>query len=498
MRAHASEERYRLISRVTSDYTFSTKLDEDGKMKLNWVAGAFEQMTGYTYEEYAALGGWRARLHPDDRKKDEQDLAQLQNNQPVVSEVRTYTKSGDLRWVRISAHPIWDERRNRLAGIVGGVKDITQEKQAQETLNKILLQQAAILNNIPHMAWLKDRDSRYIAVNNSFAKTSGFTPEQISGKTDFDIWRKEFARKYREDDLEVMATKQMRIVEEIQMDSAGNEYWVETIKTPILDENGEAIGTTGIARNISDRKLAESEREKLIRDLEAKNAELERFTYTVSHDLKSPLVTIAGFIGYLEKDLRSNDSEKALHNITRIRQAVEKIQALLNDLLELSRVGRLINPPQEIPFKEIVNEAVEMLAGAIASKGIKLQVQDEFPIVSGDRIRLLEVMQNLLENAVKFMGSQAHPLIQIGTRGLMHDMPVIFVRDNGIGILPEYHEKIFGLFNKLDPDSEGTGIGLALVRRIIEIHGGQIWVESEGFETGATFCFTLPASPRKG
>jgi signal transduction histidine kinase len=117
-------------------------------------------------------------------------------------------------------------------------------------------------------------------------------------------------------------------------------------------------------------------------------------------------------------------------------------------------------------------------------------MQDDLPIVYGDAQRLLEVIQNLLDNAVKFMGEQPKPVIEIGTSGAENGMPILYVRDNGIGIAPKYHERIFGLFNKLNPSLEGTGVGLAIVKRIVEVHGGRIWVESEEGK-GATFYFTL-------
>ena len=234
------------------------------------------------------------------------------------------------------------------------------------------------------------------------------------------------------------------------------------------------------------------ERKQLIKELEAKNAELERFTYTVSHDLKSPLVTIRGFLGFLERDAISGDMTRLKTDMTRIVVATDKMQRLLTELLELSRIGRMMNPPQAVPFETIVREALELVHGRLAARGVQVEVAGDLPVVYGDRVRLVEVMQNLIDNACKFMGDQADPRISIGVRGSDRDgKPIVFVRDNGIGIDPQYHAKVFGLFDKLDPKSDGTGIGLALVKRIIEVHGGKIWLESESGH-GATFCFTLP------
>jgi signal transduction histidine kinase len=234
------------------------------------------------------------------------------------------------------------------------------------------------------------------------------------------------------------------------------------------------------------------QRQRFIDELEAKNAELERFTYTVSHDLKSPLVTITGFLGFLEGDAVSGDIDKVRAGIQRISSAAKKMELLLSDLLELSRVGRLMNLPEEIPFEEIVWDAIEQVRGRIEAQGVQVEVEEGMPVIHGDRVRLMEVLQNLLENAVKFSAGQPQPCIQVGTRGLDEGQhPIFFVCDNGIGIEPRFHERVFGLFNKLNPQIEGTGIGLTLVKRIVEVHGGRIWVESEPGK-GATFYFTLP------
>ena len=167
------------------------------------------------------------------------------------------------------------------------------------------------------------------------------------------------------------------------------------------------------------------------------------------------------------------------------------MQRLLNELLELSRIGRLTNTPEVIPFKEIVDEALSLVEGELQQNQVEVKVEAELPSIIGDRARLVQVVQNLVENAAKFKDSQLKPLIEIGVQEKEGERR-FYVRDNGLGIEPVYHERIFGLFNKLDASSEGTGIGLALVRRIIEYHGGRIWVESEGLGKGAVFFFTLP------
>ena len=247
------------------------------------------------------------------------------------------------------------------------------------------------------------------------------------------------------------------------------------------------------ARLFSDLQNELRERQKLIGELESKNSELERFTYTVSHDLKSPLVTITGFLGYLERDALAGNIERLKSDVQRINESVKKMQNLLNELLELSRIGRVVNPPLRASFGDLAREALLLVSGQLEARKVNVHVKPDLPMVNVDKPRIVEVLQNLLDNAVKYMGDQAQPLIEIGQRGEQAGQPVFYVRDNGMGIEPKFHERVFGLFNKLDPKSDGTGVGLAVVKRIIEIHGGQIWLESE-LGLGSTFLFTLPAA----
>lgn len=250
-----------------------------------------------------------------------------------------------------------------------------------------------------------------------------------------------------------------------------------------------------LQKELEERKRIEAEREAMFRDLEAKNAELERFTYTVSHDLKSPLVTIAGFLGFLEDDFKKGDEKRIRISLRRIHEATLKMHRLLNELLELSRVGRLANPSTMVPFEDLAAEAIGLTEGHLTARQVQVKVEADLPSIFVDRVRLVEVLQNLIVNATKFMGEQGQPMIEIGME-IRQGGNAFFVRDNGMGIAPEYHQRIFGLFDKLDPTTDGTGIGLALVKRILEVHGGKIWVESE-LGKGATFFFTLAEKNRQ-
>ncbi|WP_305043948.1 ATP-binding protein [Geoalkalibacter sp.] len=227
------------------------------------------------------------------------------------------------------------------------------------------------------------------------------------------------------------------------------------------------------------------------RELEERGAELERFNYTVSHDLKSPLVTVKSFLGFLEDDLKSQDARRIQMDMEYMRVATRKMSQLLDELLEMSRIGRLVNPPVSMSFADLMEEVLLLTAGSITERGVEVLITAGGPDLYGDRPRLVEIWQNLVENAVKYMGAQSQPRIDIGFEEEGGET-IFFVRDNGMGIDPRYFDKIFGLFEKLDKQTEGSGLGLALVKRIVQLNGGRIWVESAGEGQGACFRFTLP------
>lgn len=268
----------------------------------------------------------------------------------------------------------------------------------------------------------------------------------------------------------------------------GPERWLLSRGRPLRDASGRVVRYLGIVLDLTERRQLEA-------TLRQRNEELVRFIYTVSHDLKSPLVTVRTFLGYLERDLESGDRERVAKDVGFMRRAAEKMSDLLEDLLQLSRVGRKANPPEEIVLQTVVRDALDLLAGPIEARGVRVEVTELPLVLMGDRLRLREVFQNLIDNAVKFSGDAPHPRVEVGAEETDTGW-VLFVRDHGLGIDPRYHAKLFGLFEKLHPDTPGTGIGLALVKRIVEVHGGRIWAESDGPGRGATFRFTLANTRR--
>ena len=340
--------------------------------------------------------------------------------------------------------------------------------------------QLAFHHTFVPMAISRVSDRVFLDVNQAFCEGIGYTRDEVTGRTSesLNLW------------VDMEEQKEFIYI-------LAKQNYVSEFKAKVRLKSGEIgvalISTVKILLGDEPCYLYTiydvSKIEQLLQDLQAKNDELERFTYTVSHDLRAPLITVAGFVGYLEQDVKKGDLEKVSKDVFRINEGIARMQRLLTELLELSRIGRMANLSEEIPFGEIVREALKSVEGRLQARQVQVKVEADLPSVFVDRTRLIEVIQNLVDNAAKFMDGQENPTIEIGVQ-TNSGKPVFFVRDNGIGIAHEHFERIFGLFNKLDVNSEGTGIGLALVKRIIEVHGGRIWVESE-LGKGTAFFFTL-------
>lgn len=535
-----AEARYRdLVERIPLVIYLA---EPGGAGAWEYVSPQIASLTGYSPDEWLNNPNlWSSLIHPYDRERvlETENRASREGLMPQM-EYRLKTRDGRYIWVYDESILAFGSDRHTL--IQGFLLDITTRKLAEEQL-KMRLAELQAMHGVSETLTQKTDLQKLIHETGEQIRFT-FKAENVTigihdPNTDMIHFPYDFQDKtYRTDEpiryrdgitTKIMEMKKPFIINEDWANTAHRMGAIITTGSPVKSSVFVPIMTDErvlgvIALDNAEREFAFSEndvrllstvaanlavavektrlqeslkhelemREKLIRELEMKNEELERFTYTASHDLKSPLITIRGFLGYLEKDIRAGSTERLQADIKRISDATEKMHRLLTELLELSRVGRIVNEKQDVPFGTIVAEALRRVEGQRNQRHVPIRIGSDFPTIHVDKERVIEVVQNLVDNAVKFMGDQAEPQVEIG-HAIKDGQDVFFVRDNGIGIKKEFHERIFGLFDKLSPDSEGTGVGLALVKRIIEVHGGRIWVESEEGR-GSTFYFTLGSS----
>jgi PAS domain S-box-containing protein len=479
----ASEERFRKVFQASPVAICITTLDAGLLLDGN---DAYWNMSGYDQKE--SIGRSAAELEMWDNMEERLNFVKEIKEKRSVVDMNYQFNTYDTNEARfaIAFYELMEVKGQEC--IMTMFYDITEQQNARESLQNSEARTRAILASIPDMIFEISKDGVFLDFMASAEIAPLMPPSQFLGKNIKELFPPAIAAQTFFALERALATDQLHAFE-YGMPPGEEVQFFEARITAITSETAIIM-----VRDISQRKYVQTERENLINELEDKNSELERFTYTVSHDLKSPLITIKGFLGFLEQDALSGNTLRLRTDIKRIGDATDKMQLLLNELLDLSRVGRLTNPYQYIKFDELAYEILELLQGRLSEKEIAVNIQENLPTIYGDRRRLLEVLQNLVDNAAKFTGSQSNPRIEIGQDGFEDGRPIFYVRDNGLGISVEHYDRIFGLFNKLDANSDGTGIGLALVKRIIEVHGGRIWVESEA-GNGSTFFFTLPIGP---
>lgn len=539
--AKKSQARYKTLLESIPAISYINTNDELGSTE--YVSPQVERLLGYSQEYFHRDPlFWKKIIHPEDKERVlRESILAVQTGKPFQLEYRLLAKDNHVVWVYDAAILVQDDDAGP-AYWLGVWTDITARKQAEDeqadlidimTKRTIQLQTAAEVSRavtsildinvlLPNVVELirSHFDYYYVGIFLVDESRQWAMLRAATGEVGAQMLRE--GHKLAMADSSMIGWCLVHRTARIALDVGVDAVQFRNPLLPLtrsemalpLITHGEVIGAMTIqsvlpaafsrvditalqsladqvANAIENARLF-TERAMLIDELEGRNAELERFTYTVSHDLRSPLVTIRGFLGYLRQDAVANDLNRFDKDMSRIAKAVDRMQELLNDLLELSRVGRIISPPIDIPFGAIVDETLNLINSQLNASQVELKVQPNLPVVRADPTRLIEIMQNLVSNAIKFMGDQAQPQIEIGYDGPDRDgKAILFVRDNGVGIEHQYHERIFGLFNRLDPSIDGTGVGLTLVKRIVEIYGGRIWVDSD-LGRGSTFFFTLP------
>jgi PAS domain S-box-containing protein len=432
----------------------------------------------------------------------------INEGEPFNIELQLLTARKNVKWVRIVGKAY--RENDEIVKIGGMFQDINERKLAEieslrksEQLQMLSNELENIIDSIPGLVFYKDTNNRYIRVNKYICDAHKMSKKQLEGLSLNDLYPKEQAQAYFEDDLQVIRSHQSKI----NIDEPWGDRWVSTSKIPYLNETGEVIGVIGVSMDVTERRLAEeelknhrdhleelvnertSELDNAIIDLKRSNQELEQFAYVASHDLQEPLRMVSSYTQLLErryKDLLDQDAKDFIFFAV---DGANRMQHLINDLLDYSRVTTRGKPFVKVDLSTVLGHAINNLQKKIQETGA-LIVNEDLPFVYGDEVQLVRVFQNLLDNAIKFRGT-VPPRISISSK-TVDDKVQISISDNGIGIDKIYTDRVFTIFQRLHNKIEypGTGIGLAICKRTIERHGGKIWFESEPGK-GTTFIFTL-------
>ncbi|MET0649551.1 MAG: PAS domain-containing protein [Pyrinomonadaceae bacterium] len=410
-------------------------------------------------------------------------------------------RGGSPRAVLASGGAIYGPGGEQLGAVVV-MRDFTERKEAQEALRRESTLLHALMDNIPDAIYFKDTESRFTRVNRHAPYRGGNAPEEVVGKTDFDFFVESHARAAYEDEQRIMRTGVPLVdKEEKETYTDGSTTWLSTTKVPVFDEEGRVTGIVGLSRDITERKRAEEARLELAREqaaraeAEAANRLKDEFLATLSHELRTPLTAILGWAKLLADGQVS--PEKTADAFAAIHRNARTQAQLIDDLLDVSRIitGKLRIEVTTVNLAAVVEAAVAVVRPAASARGVGLHVRLEADAltVNGDPDRLQQVVWNLLSNAVKFTPAGGRVEAHVRRAGSQLE---VAVSDTGQGIEPEFLPHVFERFRQADMGTTrrhgGLGLGLAIVRHLVELHGGTVEASSEGPGRGSTFTVRLP------
>ena len=454
----------------------------DGKGVVTFASKGAEDMFGYKKEswigthisKYYAKGMEEAKK----LKKLVEEKGKLENYETDFN-----AKDGRIISAIVSASFLRDIN-GKIMGTLGVAKDITERKKLYNELERTKDFLENIIQSSIDGITSVDRKGNISFASKGSNEMLGYTEEERVG-THVSLY---YLNGMEEAKRIMNLVREKGRLQNYEISLIAKDGRIVPISASISllkDKKGEMIGTLGVYKDITEKKRLEEE-------IRRRSDEMENFVHTISHDLKSPLVSLQGFASILRSDYGDKIDKDGHHYLERIEKNANHMETLIKDLLELSRVGRVVGAFEEVDSSKIIDEVIEGLRLQIDQKGISLIIHNHCPTIYCDKNRVRQVFENLISNALKFIDNTENPTIEVGGTDC-GEAYEFYVKDNGIGIERRYHEKIFGIFQRLQDlkDVEGTGVGLAIVKRIIENHDGDIRVESDKGK-GATFYLTFP------
>jgi PAS domain S-box-containing protein len=484
-----SEKKYRSVIDNVQDVFYRS--DKSGRLIMSSPSGA--RVFGYeSTEEMLGLPLETFWQNPHERAT---VLSKIRETGQVNDYEATFVrKDGTAFPVSITAHFYYDEA-GAPQGTEGIIRDITERKRAEQALRESEERFRLFMHHFPGLAYIKDSATRVLFANQGFMTYLNTAPSEILGKINQDIFPTEFADRSAADDRRVLESGQSEEIEEYY----GGHIW-STYKF-VLPQPDRAPLLGGFTLDITERKLAEEEIRRLndeleqrvaerTAQLEAANKELEAFAYSVSHDLRAPLRAMDGFSRILLEDYSAQLLPEAERYLQIVRENAQQMGRLIDDLLAFSRLSRQALNKQAIATGDLVRQVLADLGAERKGRQVEI-IMGELPPCQADPGLLRQVWMNLLSNALKFTRGRELARIEIAWQE-QDGESVYYVRDNGAGFDMQYADKLFGVFQRLhrSEDYDGTGVGLAIVQRIVRRHGGRVWAEGEP-DHGATFYFAL-------
>lgn len=398
--------------------------------------------------------------------------------------VKINTKNKGERLVHINASLIVDDNNNPIAA-QGIVRDITLKHKYQQAIEVEKQKYSSIIANMNLGLVEVDTNDNILMINQSFAKMSGYTQQEVIGKKGGELFPIENSVSVISEENNKRHNNESNSYEvKVKTKQGEIKHWLIS-GAPNYNVQGNVIGSIGIHLDITDLKTLQLQKENLLAKLEKSNDELQEYAHIVSHDLKSPLRSIYALVSWLKEDNKGKLDAASLQNFAHIETTLEKMEQLITDVLKYSSVGADDNEKVDVNTTTLVNDLIKTL---YIPDHITVTINEKLPIVKGDKIKLQQLFQNLISNAVKFIDKpKGHITINVKSNTSYYEFSVA---DNGIGIEKQYHTKIFKIFHSLNKRKDSTGIGLSIVKKIVNLHEGEIWLESKP-NIGTTFYFTI-------
>ena len=475
-----SEEKYRTIVHTANEGI--AILNE--KKATTFVNDKIVEMLGYPADEIVDKSLFSFMSNESKRVA----LAHLSRRQEAITEqhyIKFIRKNGSELWTVFTSRPLF-EKNGKYMGAMATFTDITERKLAEAQIRKL----SSAVEQSTSIIIITDTNARIDYVNPKFTQVTGYSREEVLGQNPRILKSTETPREVYNELWNTIASGGEWHGELHNKKKNGKSYWARVSISPIKNMDGIITHYLGVQEDITERKKAQSALQNYATELERSNEELQQFAYVASHDLQEPLRMITSYLTILENRYKNKLDDDADEFIGYAVDGAKRMKQLIKDLLQYSRVGTHGNPFRKTKCEEILSKTLNNLEVTIIENAVEI-THDRLPIIKADEVQLLQLFQNLISNAIKFRRKKL-PKIHVGAK-LKNGEWTFSVKDNGIGIEREYEKRIFIIFQRLHTNSKypGTGIGLALCKKIVERHGGRIWFDSEPGE-GSTFYFTIP------